>query len=40
MAEINWRTYFDEDMLEDGKSLERRGKVSNFKYIAANDYGA
>ena len=37
MAEINWRTYFDEDMLERGKSLERMGKVSNFKYIAAND---
>ena len=37
MAEINWRIYFDEDMLEGGKSLERMGKVSNFKYIAAND---
>lgn len=37
MAEINWRSYFDEDMLEEGKSLERGENVSNFKYIEAND---
>lgn len=38
MAEINWKSYFDKDMLEEGRILERKGKVSNFKYIEVNDY--
>lgn len=37
MALIDWRKYFDKEMLENGKLLEKKGRVSNFKYITAND---
>lgn len=37
MVFIDWRRYFAKEMLEEGEILEKKRRVSTFKYIEEND---
>ena len=37
MAEINWKNYFDRNILEQGKVLQKIDNVANFTYLEIND---